>query len=90
METNQRKIEVTVFPVRNTRKKVGVKTELVHIRRRQRQGMSHVTSPLDGLSVKVDNLQVVEQMVLPGELALIEAFLPELVELLVNLQEVEE
>jgi hypothetical protein len=70
--------------------KSGHRIEVLRIWRRQRPVTSHVASTLDGISVKVDNLLFVEQLVLHGEISLLEAFFPELLKSLVNFQEEEE
>ncbi len=78
------------FSHRKKENKLGHGTATVRRWRTQRRVRSRDTSSLDGLSVKVDNLPSVEHLVLLGELLLIEAFLPELLESLVNFLEEEE
>jgi hypothetical protein len=79
-----------VFSVRKKENKSGHRTVAFLTRKRRRRVTSHVISTLDGLSINVDNLTFAVQKVLQGELSLMEAFLPELLESLANFQEEEE
>jgi DNA invertase Pin-like site-specific DNA recombinase len=90
MENNQRKIEAALSSEDNTGIKVGFGTLSDRKKRQLRKDTFKVLSSLDGLSVTVDNWQIVELMVLDREIDLIETFLPELLESSTKVKEVKE
>jgi hypothetical protein len=94
MEQNLKIIEnrqCVLFSPRKKENRSKLRTAMLRKSRSQRWVTSHsATSTLDGLSVKIDNLPSVEQVVLQGKISLVEASLPELLESLANFQEEEE
>jgi hypothetical protein len=82
--------EWIIFPIRGKEKKEIHRTASIRKWRRQRLVTSNVSSAVDGLLVNVDNLSLVGRFVLQEELSLIEANLPELLQVLDVFQEEEE
>jgi hypothetical protein len=92
MEKNLRIIENREWIVFSSRKKENKSRRITTTVRkwtRQRRVTSRLTSALDGISVNVDNLLFTDHAMLQGEISLLEAFLPELLELLPSLPEEE-